>query len=71
MSVTAASAVMPVTGTVAGASVKWSYETVYDGGKIALSYTGMLNREGSITGTVLVDPYSAEGSFTATRKAAS
>jgi hypothetical protein len=61
---------MPVTGTVADAAVKWSYDSVYNGEGIKLSYTGVLNREGTITGTIYVEPYAADGSFTAARKPA-
>jgi hypothetical protein len=61
---------MPVTGTVTDAKMIWSYESVYDGGKIVLHYTATLQGDGTLAGGILVDPYDAAGDFTATRSAA-
>jgi hypothetical protein len=61
---------MPVEGTATDSAIKWSYESVYEGGKIVLHYDAKLKSDGTLTGTIFVDPYDADGSFTATRKAA-
>lgn len=58
-------AVVPVTGTVTEAGVKWSYESTYNGEKIVLTYTGKLGTDGMLTGTIYVDPYAVDGGFTA------
>jgi hypothetical protein len=59
-----------VTGTVTGDKMVWSYESVYDGGKIVLHYTGTLLADGTLAGGILVDPYDAAGDFTAKRSPA-
>ncbi|WP_263384063.1 hypothetical protein [Granulicella arctica] len=63
-------AARPVDGTVADGTMKWSYDSVYDGTKITLNYTAKLKGDDGLEGTIFVDPYEADGSFTATRKKA-
>jgi hypothetical protein len=64
-------AVVPVTGDVTDAGVKWTYESLYNGEKIVLTYTAKLNTDGTLAGSIYVDPFAVDGGFTATRKVAS
>jgi hypothetical protein len=64
-------ATVPVTGAVTDAGVKWSYESTYNGEKIVLTYTAKLIPDGTLSGTIYVDPFAVDGGFTATRKVAS
>lgn len=55
-----------VAGKVDGATVNWSYDSEYNGTPMTLTYKGTLNtKTGEISGTVDVDPFNAEGDFTA------
>jgi hypothetical protein len=58
------------TGFVKDDTVAWHYAADYNGDPITVNYNGKLGKEGTITGTIVVDPYNAEGDFTATKDTA-
>ena len=54
------------TGKVDGANVTWSYDSEYNGTPMTLTYTATVGSDaGKISGTITVDPFNAEGDFTA------
>jgi hypothetical protein len=55
------------TGSVKDDSIAWHYNSEYNGDPITIKYSGKLGKDGKITGTIVVDPYNAEGDFTATK----
>ena len=55
-------------GSVKDQSIEWHYTSEYNGAPITVTYSGKLGKDGTISGTILVDPYNAEGEFTATKK---
>jgi hypothetical protein len=56
-----------VTGTVDGESATFSHGGEYNGDALTLTYTGKLAADGSLTGSVDVDPMNASGTFSATK----
>ena len=56
-----------ITGKLDGKNVSWVYRSEYNGGPITLTYKGTVDANNKITGTVVVEEYSAEGEFTATQ----
>jgi hypothetical protein len=56
------------TGSVKDDAIAWHYTSEYNGDPITINYSGKLGKDGTITGTIVVDPYNAEGDFTATKK---
>jgi hypothetical protein len=56
------------TGSVKDDTIVWHYNSEYNGDPITINYSGKLGKDGTITGTIVVDPYNAEGDFTATKK---
>jgi len=57
-----------VTGTVDGEKATFSHGGEYNGDPLTLTYSGTMSPDGSLSGTVNVDPMSVSGTFTA-RKA--
>jgi len=55
-----------VTGKVTDAKITWQYDTEYNGSPLTLVYTGTMDKDSKITGTVEVQPMSVNGDFTAT-----
>ncbi len=56
-----------VTGKVDGANVTWAYDSEYNGTPMTLTYTATVGSNADkISGTMTVDPFNAEGDFTAT-----
>jgi len=55
-------------GSVKDDAVAWHYTSEYNGDPITINYNGKLGKDGTITGTIVVDPYNAEGEFTAAKK---
>ncbi|HEY0264073.1 MAG TPA: hypothetical protein VGC07_06090 [Granulicella sp.] len=60
---------MPVTGKLLDRSIQWTYESVWEGGKIVMSYATTFDKDGNMVGSVSVDPYAVSGQITAKRKA--
>ncbi len=58
------------TGSVKDGIISWHYDTKFNGDSITITYNGKLLEDGSIAGTIAVDPYGAEGKFTATKTVA-
>ncbi|HKV47592.1 MAG TPA: hypothetical protein VJN69_05830 [Candidatus Acidoferrales bacterium] len=59
----------PLTGTVEGEKVAWSYKTTYEGGPVTPTYQGTLDstsKPAKMTGTIDVPELAADGGFTAT-----
>jgi hypothetical protein len=54
------------TGKVDGQSATWSYKVEHNGSTYTLKYSGTINAENHIVGTVLVEEPAVEGAFTAT-----
>jgi hypothetical protein len=55
-----------VTGKVTDTKITWQYDTEYNGSPLTLVYTGTMDKDSKITGTVEVQPMSVNGDFTAT-----
>lgn len=55
-----------VTGKVGDASITWQYKMEYNGTPLTLVYTGTIDKDSKIAGTVEVQPMSITGDFTAT-----
>ena len=60
---------LTATGAVTGGNVEFAYDTTYQGTPVHLDYKGAVGADGSITGTV--DTGGPQGTFTATKAAAS
>jgi hypothetical protein len=56
------------TGSVKDDTIAWHYNSEYNGDPITVNYSGKLGKDGTITGTIEVDPYNAEGDFTAKKQ---
>lgn len=54
-----------VTGQVSDTKITWQYNTEYNGSPLTLVYTGTMDKDSRITGTVEVQPLSINGEFTA------
>jgi len=55
-----------VTGTVAGANAKWSYDVVFNGNKNHVEYEAVLAADGKLAGTLHLGPMPVQ--FTAVRE---
>lgn len=55
-----------VTGTVAGANAKWSYDVVFNGNKNHVEYEAALGADGTLSGTLHLGPMPVQ--FTAVRE---
>jgi len=55
-----------VTGKVTDTKITWQYNTEYNGSPLTLVYTGTMDKDSKITGTVEVQTMSINGDFTAT-----
>lgn len=56
-----------VTGKVDGEKITWSYKSEYEGTPLTVEYEGKLAADSTISGSVNVPEFSAEGDFTAKR----
>ncbi len=56
------------TGSVKDQTIEWHYNSEYNGDPITVTYSGKLAKDGTISGSIVVDPYNAQGDFTATKK---
>ncbi len=54
-----------ITGKVEGKKVSWSYKSEYQGTPLTAKYTGTLDSENRISGTVSVEEFGVEGEFSA------
>jgi hypothetical protein len=54
-----------IAGKVEDRKITWTLKTEYNGSPITLDYTGQLGPEGRIEGTVTVEEFNVDGSFTA------
>ncbi|AFL87129.1 hypothetical protein Terro_0797 [Terriglobus roseus DSM 18391] len=59
----------PTTGTVKEETVTWQHGGNYQGTDFIITYTGKLGTDGAITGTMGVDPFNVDGSFTSKKAA--
>ena len=59
---------MDVKGEVTGKQVTWKYELEYEGTVYTLTYTGSLDTDTSIKGSITVNPSDTEGDFTAQKQ---
>jgi len=57
-----------LSGTVNGKDVTWKFTVEYQGTDYTLTFTGKLDSETSIKGTIAVDPSDANGDFTAKKQ---
>ena len=58
---------LQISGKVDGKKVTWSYKAEYNGSPLTIKYTGTIDPENKIIGTVLVEEFTVEGEFTATQ----
>lgn len=56
------------TGSVKDDTIAWHYNSEFNGDPITVTYSGKIAKDGTISGKIVVDPYNAEGEFTATKK---
>ena len=54
-----------VSGKIGDANITWSFKTEYNGSPLTLVYTGTIDKDSKISGTVEVQPMSVMGDFTA------
>src|SRR5882724_10361150 len=54
-----------ITGSIKDKIINWQYETVYQSDPITVIFSGTVDKENHITGTVSVEPMQASGNFTA------
>ena len=59
----------PTTGNVKDQTVIWQHAGNYQGTDFIITYTGKLGSDGAITGTMGVDPFNVDGSFTSKKAA--
>ena len=57
-----------VSGAVNGKDVTWKFDVEYEGTNYTLTFTGKLDSDTSIKGTIAVDPSDAGGEFTAKKQ---
>jgi hypothetical protein len=62
----AADRTMKFTGNVSEKKVTFTVQTEYNGAPLTMKYSGTLTEATKMTGTVIVEPYNAQGEFTAT-----
>jgi hypothetical protein len=55
----------PITGTVDGANVTWTYDSDYNGTAITLTYTATLTDAPNFSGSLDIQPFNVSGEFTA------
>ena len=58
---------LQINGKVDDKKVTWSYKTEYNGSPLTIKYTGTIDPQNKISGTVFVEEFSVEGEFTATQ----
>ena len=56
-----------LTGTVADKTIKFQYDSEYQGSAITVFFTGSMDKDDHLTGGIFVEPYAVDGAFTATR----
>jgi hypothetical protein len=59
----------PTTGSVKDKTVIWQHGGNYNGTDFVITYTGKLGTDGVLTGTMSVDPFNVDGSFTSKKDA--
>jgi len=57
-----------VTGEVKGKEVSWKFTVEYQGTQYTLTFTGTLDSDSSIKGSISVDPSGSDGDFTAKKQ---
>ena len=56
----------PLSGTVDGKTIKFQYDSEYEGTPLTAKYSGAFDSSGAkLAGTITVDAFGAEGDFTA------
>jgi hypothetical protein len=58
---------LKLTGKISQNKISWIIKSEYNGTPLTMKYSGTLASATKMTGTVSVDPYGAEGEFTATQ----
>ena len=58
------------TGTVDGKKVTFKHGGDYNGDPLTLTYSGALTDDGSIAGSIVIDPMNVDGSFSAKKAVA-
>ena len=58
---------LAITGKVDGTKVAWQFDIVWEGQPLTLYYSGTLDADAKIVGTVDVQPVAATGDFSATQ----
>ena len=58
----------PLTGTVDGNKVNWSYKMQYEGQELTINFSGILDSDKKFGGKVDVQPMGVDGEFSAKRK---
>ena len=59
---------LDVKGSVSDKQVTWKYDQEYEGTVYTITYTGTLDSDTSIKGTVTADPSDSSGDFTAKKQ---
>jgi len=59
---------LKITGKVEDKKITWSTKSEYNGSPLTINYTGTIDAQDKITGTVMVEEFSVEGEFTASRE---
>jgi len=57
-----------LTGTVNGKDITWKFSVDYEGTNYTLTFSGKLDSDTSIKGTIAVDPSDSSGEFTAKKQ---
>ena len=60
-------ATVKISGKVDDKKITWVFKSEYNGSPLTIKYTGTIDAQNKITGTVFVEEYSVEGEFTATQ----
>lgn len=57
-------------GKIVGDIITFTHDSTYNDDAITMNYTGKIGTDGKFTGSVEVEPYGSDGTFTATKTAA-
>ena len=60
-----AAGIVQISGKIDDKKVSWIFKTEYNGSPLTVKYTGTLDSNNKISGTVDVEEYSVQGEFTA------
>lgn len=58
---------LQISGKIDDKKVTWSYKSEYNGSPLTVKYSGTIDAQNKISGTMTVEEFSVEGEFTATQ----